>query len=95
MTIYGCVIIVVTAQPYARVERNPAMYWLRFALMQSRNMRHQKHWARAVNDPKKLPILLAIPVLLFFVVGFLTGLLDLNTRRRRDCSFEVFFNMAG
>ena len=30
----------------------------------------------AVNDPKKLPILLAIPVLLFIVVGLITGLLD-------------------
>jgi quinone-modifying oxidoreductase subunit QmoC len=32
--------------------------------------------ADAVNDPKKLPILLAIPVLLFIVVGLITGLLD-------------------
>lgn len=30
----------------------------------------------AVNDPKKLPILLSIPVLLFIVVGLITGLLD-------------------
>lgn len=32
--------------------------------------------ADAVNDPKKLPILLSIPVLLFIVVGLITGLLD-------------------
>jgi quinone-modifying oxidoreductase subunit QmoC len=32
--------------------------------------------AKAVNDPKKLPILLAIPAILFIVVGFITGLLD-------------------
>ncbi|UCF90674.1 MAG: quinone-interacting membrane-bound oxidoreductase complex subunit QmoC [Desulfobacterales bacterium] len=32
--------------------------------------------ARAVNDPKKLPILAAVPVILFLIVGTLTGLLD-------------------
>ena len=32
--------------------------------------------ARAMKDPKKLPILLAIPALLFLVVGLITGLLD-------------------
>ncbi len=32
--------------------------------------------ARAVSDPKKLPILVAIPAVLFIVVGLLTGLLD-------------------
>ncbi len=32
--------------------------------------------ARAVNDPKKLPILLAVPVVLFLVLGLITGLLD-------------------
>ena len=32
--------------------------------------------ARAVNDPKKLPILLAVPVVLFVVLGLITGLLD-------------------
>jgi hypothetical protein len=32
--------------------------------------------AEAVNDPKKLPILIAIPVFLFLVVGTLTGLLN-------------------
>ncbi len=37
-----------------------------------------KALGRAVNDPKKLPVLLAIPVILFFVVGLLTGLLDLT-----------------
>ncbi len=29
-----------------------------------------------VNDPKKLPILLAIPAVLFLVIGLITGLLD-------------------
>jgi len=32
--------------------------------------------ARAMKDPKKLPILLAIPAVLFLVVGMITGLLD-------------------
>jgi quinone-modifying oxidoreductase, subunit QmoC len=32
--------------------------------------------ARAINDPKKLPILLAVPVVIFLVVGLITGLLD-------------------
>jgi len=32
--------------------------------------------ADAVNDPKKLPFLLAVPVILFIVVGLITGLLD-------------------
>jgi quinone-modifying oxidoreductase subunit QmoC len=35
-----------------------------------------KALAKAVNDPKKLPILLAIPVVLFLVLGLITGLLD-------------------
>ena len=34
--------------------------------------------ARAIKDPKKLPILLAIPAVLFLVVGLVTGLLDLT-----------------
>jgi quinone-modifying oxidoreductase subunit QmoC len=32
--------------------------------------------AKAIKDPKKLPILLAIPAALFLVVGLVTGLLD-------------------
>ena len=32
--------------------------------------------ARALKDPKKLPILMAIPAILFLVVGSITGLLD-------------------
>ena len=34
--------------------------------------------ARAMKDPKKLPILLAIPAVLFLVVGMITGLMDLT-----------------
>ena len=32
--------------------------------------------AKAIKDPKKLPILLAIPAALFLVIGLITGLLD-------------------
>jgi quinone-modifying oxidoreductase subunit QmoC len=35
-----------------------------------------KALAKALKDPKKLPILLAIPAVLFLVVGLVTGLLD-------------------
>jgi quinone-modifying oxidoreductase subunit QmoC len=35
-----------------------------------------KALAKAMKDPKKLPILLAIPAILFLVVGTITGLLD-------------------
>ncbi len=37
-----------------------------------------KSLGNAINDPKKLPLLLAIPIILFLVVGFSTGLLDLT-----------------
>ncbi len=35
-----------------------------------------KFVGKAVNDPKKLPWLVGIPVLVFLVLGFITGLLD-------------------
>ena len=35
-----------------------------------------KWLAKAINDPKKLPILAAIPAVLFIVIGTITGLLD-------------------
>ncbi|MFP4476777.1 MAG: quinone-interacting membrane-bound oxidoreductase complex subunit QmoC [Desulfatibacillaceae bacterium] len=35
-----------------------------------------KALARAVNDPKMLPVLIAIPTVLFLVLGLITGLLD-------------------
>ena len=33
---------------------------------------------KAVNDPKKLPILMAVPVVIFIVLGLITGLLDFS-----------------
>ncbi len=35
-----------------------------------------KALGKAVNDPKKLPILLAIPAVIFVILGLITGLLD-------------------
>ena len=35
-----------------------------------------KFIGKAVNDPKKLPVLLGLPVVVFLVLGFITGLLD-------------------
>lgn len=35
-----------------------------------------KFIGKAVNDPKKLPALLGLPVVVFLVLGFITGLLD-------------------
>ncbi len=37
-----------------------------------------KALAKAVNDPKKLPVLAAIPAIIFIVVGLITGLLDFS-----------------
>jgi quinone-modifying oxidoreductase subunit QmoC len=35
-----------------------------------------KGFAKMVNDPKKLPVLILIPVIIFLVIGSITGLLD-------------------
>ena len=37
-----------------------------------------KSVGKAVNDPKKLPILMGIPVVIFLVLGLVTGLLDFS-----------------
>jgi quinone-modifying oxidoreductase, subunit QmoC len=37
-----------------------------------------KSVGKAVNDPKKLPILMGIPVVIFIVLGLITGLLDFS-----------------
>lgn len=37
-----------------------------------------KALGKAVNDPKKLPILLGVPVVIFIVLGLITGLLDFS-----------------
>ncbi|MFP4158819.1 MAG: quinone-interacting membrane-bound oxidoreductase complex subunit QmoC, partial [Desulfobacterales bacterium] len=40
-----------------------------------------KSLARAVNDPKKLPLLLVLPAVIFIVLGLITGLLDFSPDR--------------
>jgi len=46
--------------------------------------------ARAIDDPKKLPILLAVPVVLFLVVGLITGLLDFTPEGDRIVHAKFF-----
>lgn len=48
--------------------------------------------ARALKDPKKLPILLAIPAVLFLVVGTLTGLLDFTPDLSEGIKHYKFFS---
>ncbi len=48
--------------------------------------------ARAMKDPKKLPILLAIPTVLFLVVGTVTGLLDFTPDLSEGIKHWKFFS---
>jgi quinone-modifying oxidoreductase subunit QmoC len=48
--------------------------------------------ARAMKDPKKLPILLAIPAILFLVVGTITGLLDFTPDLSAGIKHWKFFS---
>jgi quinone-modifying oxidoreductase subunit QmoC len=48
--------------------------------------------ARAMKDPKKLPILLAIPAVLFLVVGLITGLLDFTPDLSEGIKHYKFFS---
>jgi quinone-modifying oxidoreductase subunit QmoC len=48
--------------------------------------------ARAVNDPKQLPILIAIPAILFLVVGSLTGLLNFRPDLSGGIAHYKFFS---
>lgn len=48
--------------------------------------------AEAVNDPKKLPILIAIPVFLFLVLGTLTGLLNFRPDLSGGIAHYKFFS---
>jgi quinone-modifying oxidoreductase subunit QmoC len=48
--------------------------------------------ARALKDPKKLPILLAIPAILFLVVGTITGLLDFTPDLSEGIRHFKFFS---
>ena len=51
-----------------------------------------KALAKALKDPKKLPILLAIPVVLFLVVGTITGLLDFTPDTSTGIKHYKFFS---
>ena len=51
-----------------------------------------KWLAQALKDPKKLPILLAIPAVLFFVVGMITGLLDFTPDTSAGIKHYKFFS---
>ena len=48
--------------------------------------------ARAMKDPKKLPILLAIPAVLFLIVGTITGLLDFTPDLSEGIKHYKFFS---
>jgi len=51
-----------------------------------------KALARALKDPKKLPILLAIPAVLFLIVGTITGLLDFTPDLSEGIKHYKFFS---
>jgi quinone-modifying oxidoreductase subunit QmoC len=51
-----------------------------------------KWLAKAVNDPKKLPLLTAIPVVLFLVIGTITGLLDFTPDLSGGIKHYKFFS---
>ena len=51
-----------------------------------------KWLAKAINDPKKLPILAAIPAVLFIVIGTITGLLDWTPDMSHGIAHYKFFS---
>jgi quinone-modifying oxidoreductase subunit QmoC len=51
-----------------------------------------KALSRALKDPKKLPILLAIPALLFLLIGLPTGLLDFTPDLSEGIKHYKFFS---
>jgi len=51
-----------------------------------------KWLANALKDPKKLPLLLAIPAILFLVVGTITGLLDFTPDLSQGIAHYKFFS---
>jgi len=51
-----------------------------------------KALANALKDPKKLPILLAIPAVLFLIVGTITGLLDFTPDLSQGIKHYKFFS---
>lgn len=51
-----------------------------------------KALARALKDPKKLPVLMAIPAILFLVIGTITGLLDFTPDLSEGIKHYKFFS---
>jgi len=51
-----------------------------------------KWLAKAMNDPKKLPILAAVPAVLFIVIGSITGLLDFTPDTSEGIAHYKFFS---
>ncbi len=51
-----------------------------------------KALARAMKDPRKLPILLAIPAIFFLIVGTITGLLDFTPDLSEGIKHWKFFS---
>ena len=51
-----------------------------------------KWLAKAINDPKKLPVLMAIPAVLFLVIGTITGLLDFTPDLSNGIAHYKFFS---
>jgi quinone-modifying oxidoreductase, subunit QmoC len=52
-----------------------------------------KSVGKAVNDPKKLPILMGIPVVIFVVLGLVTGLLDFSPQLgEHGIAHHLFFS---
>ncbi len=53
-----------------------------------------KTLGRLVNDPKKIPILALIPVVVFLVLGLITGLLDFSPPRNEagEIAHHLFFS---
>jgi quinone-modifying oxidoreductase subunit QmoC len=51
-----------------------------------------KWLANALKDPKKLPILMAIPAVLFLVIGLITGLLDFTPDTSEGVKHYKFFS---
>ncbi len=51
-----------------------------------------KWLANALKDPKKLPILMAIPAVLFLVIGLITGLLDFTPDTGEGIKHYKFFS---
>ena len=74
------------------MKPNPAICSRQSDRMPSVSTRSPKWLAKAINDPKKLPILAAIPAVLFLVIGTITGLLDFTPDLSDGIAHHKFFS---